>query len=353
MAGLGPACATSSSPTPRPTSRRCGRSPPTPDLRREVTVTVDSVEHVRLLRDALGRRRRRASGWRSTCDASLRVGPAAPRRAPLADAHRRPRPSPSCGRPPGSGSRCAASCSTTPRSRGCRMPGRTCALAEAPLGARPRASGGGRSSTRCAARRTCASSTPAARAACTGSPTTRSSPSSRPGPASTRPTLFDGYDDFSPAAGDGLRPAGGAPARRGRRHGLRRRLRRERGAGVVAGAVAGAPRARARAHRGGRRGADARCTVDDADGLADRRPGVDARRQGGRAARAVRHGAPRARRASSSTASRRTAARGGTSDERRGATGAATSSPAPRRCSTSATVDRRRGCRAPRGGPAG
>ncbi len=105
------------------------------------------------------------------------------------------------------------------------------------------------------------------------------------------PTLFDGYDDLDPAPGDGLRPAGRAPTGTGLRHGVRRRLRRQWGAGVVAGAGAGAPRVVARAHRGGRRGADpaARRRRRRA---ADRRPGVDAWCQGRRAARAVRRGAP-------------------------------------------------------------
>ncbi len=72
------------------------------------------------------------------------------------------------------------------------------------------------------------------------------------------PTLFDGYDAFTPRPAMAYAvPVVRRPGR-GDRHGLRRRVRRERRTGVVAGAVARAPWPVPAAQRGHRRGADAR-----------------------------------------------------------------------------------------------
>ncbi len=76
-------------------------------LRAEVTVTIDSVEHVRWLRDTLGRRRRRA-GRRARLRRVPSGGPGAPRRAPLADPRRRAGARRGSGGRSGSGSTCAA-----------------------------------------------------------------------------------------------------------------------------------------------------------------------------------------------------------------------------------------------------
>ena len=68
-----PGCATSSSPTPRSTRPPCATVATDDLLRAEVTVTVDSVEQVRWLRDTLGDDVA-GLGVALDVDASLRVG---------------------------------------------------------------------------------------------------------------------------------------------------------------------------------------------------------------------------------------------------------------------------------------
>ena len=157
-------------------------------------------------RHARRRRRRPRGGARRGRLAA--AGPGAPRGAPLADPHAHAGPRRGARRRRGRARRARPDVLRRPgrRAAGCRA---ARAAAQAPLGARP-ASGAPRSSTRCAARWTCASSTPAAPGACTGSRATRSSPSSPPGRACTARRCSTATTT-SRRAGDGLRAAGGAP----------------------------------------------------------------------------------------------------------------------------------------------
>ena len=261
-----------------------------PDLRREVTVTVDSVEHVRFLRDALGDDVA-GLGVALDVDASLRVGPVhlgvrrSPTRTP-AEALAVVRAAAGVGLDVRGVMFYDAQVAGLPdagphvrllKRRSVRdLHERRAAVVDAVRGEADLrfVNGGGTGSLHRFADDTAVTELAA-------------------GSGLYAPTLFDGYDDFSPRPAMAFalpvvrRPAPGGG------HGLRRRVRRERGAGMVPGAVAGAPRARARAHRGGRRGAVAP-PRSRRRRARHRRPGVDAGSQGGRAARAVRHGAPRA-----------------------------------------------------------
>ncbi len=128
------------------------------------------------------------------------------------------------------------------------------------------------------------------------------------------PTLFDGYDDFTPRPAMAFalpvvrRPAPGYVTAFGGGYVASGRAR------LVAGAVAGAARAEAGAHRGDRRGADPAARRGRRR-AADRGPGLDAGRQGRRAARAVRRACTSSPGASSSARFRRTAVKEGTSGE--------------------------------------
>ena len=236
-----------------------------PELRREVTVTVDSVEHVRFLRDTLGddvagprggaRRRRVAAG-----------GPAAPRRPPLADAHPRRGPRRGAGGRRGRARRARRDVLRRPgrRAAGCRAArarcssAARCATSAAARGGRGRRARRGRPALR--QRRRDRQPAPVRR----GPGRHRAGRRLRP----LRPTLFDGYDDFSPAAGDGLRPAGRAPA-------APRASSRPTAAATSPAGSRGGPGCRRRCGEGSRSCAPrrrARCrrpsTVRDADGLA-------------------------------------------------------------------------------------
>ena len=166
-------------------------------LRAEVTVTIDSVEHVRWLRDTLGDDVA-GLGVALDCDASLRVGRVhlGVRRSPTRDGRAGARRG--AGGPRGRARRAGRDVLRRPgrRTAGCRA---AHPHDEAALGARAgeqrrrgRGDGGARRDRPALRQRA------AARAACTGSGTTGSSPSWRPGSGLYAPTLFDGYDDFDP-----------------------------------------------------------------------------------------------------------------------------------------------------------
>ena len=205
-------------------------------LRAEVTVTIDSVEHVRWLRDTLGAD---VAGLGVALDSTPRCGSAGctsgcGARRPAAPSRR----SPSCGRPSGVGLDVRGR--DVLRRPGRRAPG--CRAAhphdEAALGARAggAARRGGDGGAR--ARPTCASSTRGGTGSLHRFGGDRVVTELAAGSGLYAPTLFDGYDDFTPRPAMAFalpvvrRPGAGV------RHGLRRRLRRERGARVVAGAVA-------------------------------------------------------------------------------------------------------------------
>ena len=263
-----------------------------PDLRREVTVTVDSVEHVRFLRDALGDDVT-GLGVALDVDASLRVGPVhlgvrrSPTRTP-AEALAVVRAAAGVGLDVRGVMFYDAQVAGLPdagphvrllKRRSVRdLHERRAAVVDAVRGEADLrfVNGGGTGSLH----RFAGDSAVTELAA---------------GSGLYAPTLFDGYDDFSPRPAMAFalpvvrRPAAGVVT--------------AYGGGYVASGEPGWSRVPSPVRRGlalvrTEAAGEVQTPLHgrDADGLAHRRPGLDARGQGGRAARAVRHGAPRARR---------------------------------------------------------
>ena len=203
-------------------------------LRAEVTVTVDSVEHVRWLRDTLGADVA-GLGVALDCDASLRVGRVhlGVRRSPT----RTPEQALAVVRAAlGVGldvrgvmfydAQVAGLPDAGPHIRALKRRSVRELRERAPGGRR-----GGARRDRPALRQRGRHGQPA--------PVRRRPGGHRAGRrlGPVRPDPLRRLRRPRPAPGDGLRPAGRAPTGPGLRHGVRRRLRRERGAGVVAGAA--------------------------------------------------------------------------------------------------------------------